>query len=244
MGKLNQVIAILPNKKSAAKEVLTKAYHVLQKADLLSGISRTYQPKDETGEQQPSERKMPQVRVKELIAESSKALVEMIDAVATQDLANTKAKADVKVDGTVLLKDVPVTHLLFLEKQLVDLKTFVEKIPTLDPAEEWEYRQDADYFATKPSQNNRTKKVPRVIEKSPATKEHPAQVELVHEDVFVGVWTTVKFSGAIRASERNAMLERVAVLSDAVKTAREEANSIDVTQVKEGETVLDFVFGN
>ena len=47
MTKLNQIIAIQAGKKSHAKETLTEAYHKLKKADLLAGIVRTYQPRDE-----------------------------------------------------------------------------------------------------------------------------------------------------------------------------------------------------
>jgi len=242
VGKLNQLIAVLPGKKSAAQEALTQAYHVLQKPDLFSGLTRQYQPKDEGGEPQPPERKMPQAKVNDLVARATVALTAMMDAVAAQDRANTEARADVVVGGRVLLPQVPVTTLLFLEKQLVDLKAFAEKLPTLDPAEEWEYKADFDYHASKPAQTNRTKKVPKVIEKAPATKEHPAQVELHHEDVWVGTWTTVKFSGAVPAKEKNAILERVAQLSEAVKSAREEANGIEVKPAKLGGPVLDFVF--
>jgi len=38
---------------------------------------------------------------------------------------------------TPLLADVPVTYLLFLEKQLTDLRTFVDKLPVLDPSVVW-----------------------------------------------------------------------------------------------------------
>ncbi len=241
-AKLCQIVAVLPSKKSAAEKTLTEAYHVLQKGDLFSGLTRTYQPKDETGEPQPAEKKLPQVRVKELIERATTFLTDVMDCVATQDTANCAARADVKVDGKVIASSVPVTHLLFLEKKLVDLTTFIGKLPVLDAAEEWEYRQDVDYWATKPAQNNRTKKTPRVIERSPATKEHPAQTELIHEDLFVGTWTLVKFSSAIPASERNAMLVRVAKLSEAVKMAREEANGMEVTSIKIGGAVLSYLF--
>jgi hypothetical protein len=33
--------------------------------------------------------------------------------------------------------------------------------------------------------------------KAEATEKHPAQVEVYHEDVVVGQWKTVKFSGAL-----------------------------------------------
>src|SRR4029079_13612726 len=102
-------------------------------------IARSYKSKDETGETQPPENKLVQVKVKELVQRISRDLAEMFDVVATQDWANCQAHADVEVDGRKILSGVPVTHLLFLEKQLVDLHTFVNKLPTLDPAERWEF---------------------------------------------------------------------------------------------------------
>jgi hypothetical protein len=240
--KLNQIIALQAGKKSQAKETLTEAYHQIKKPDLLAGLVRTYSPRDEGGEPQPEERKMLQAKVNDLIARVKRDLVEMFDVVATQDWANTQARADVVVDGRRLLEGVPVTHLLFLEKQLVDLKTFVEALPVLDAAEEWEYKQEIDCHVSRPSRSNRTKKVPRNHIKYEATKEHPAQVEMYMEDVWVGTWTTTKFSGAVPAAVKNAMLERARKLADAVKSAREEANGLEATRVKVGNAVLGYVF--
>jgi len=84
--------------------------------------------------------------------------------------------------------------------------------------------------------------VPKNHVKYEATKEHPAQVEMYMEDVWVGTWTTTKFSGAIPVATRNAMLERVRKLTDAVKTAREEANGLEVRGQKVGAAVLGYVF--
>src|SRR5581483_8802586 len=109
---------------------------------------------------------------------------------------------------------VPVTYLLFLEKQLVDLHTFVEKLPTLDPAKQWKFDNASDTWATEPVQTVKTKKVPRNHVKAEATDRHPAQVEVYHEDVLTGRWTTTEFSGAIPATERNALLDRVKKLQD------------------------------
>src|SRR5437763_5612156 len=221
MPKLNQIIAIQAGKKSQAKESLTEAYHQLKKPELLSGLVRTYQPRDEGGEPQPDERKLVQVKVNELITRVMRDLTEMFDVVATQDWANSQARADVVVEGRRLLEGVPVTHLLFLEKQLVDLRTFIEALPTLDAAEEWEYKPELDSYVSRSARSNRSKKVPRNHIKYEATKEHPAQVEMYMEDVWVGTWTTVKFSGAIPAAVRNAMLDRLRKLLESVKSARE-----------------------
>jgi hypothetical protein len=166
----------------------------------------------------------------------------MLDVVATQDWANCQARADVVVDGRKLLQGVPVTHLLFLEKQLVDLRTFVEALPVLDAAEDWEYKPEVDSYVSRPARTNRTRKVPKNHVKYEATKEHPAQVEVYMEDVWVGTWTTTKFSGAVPAAARNAMLERVRKLLEAVKCAREEANGLEVKPQKVGASLLGYVF--
>lgn len=242
MPKLNQIIAIQNGRKSQAKEALTQAYHQLQKPDLLSGISRTYKPKDETGETQPTENKLVQLKVGEVIDRVSRELTELFDVVATQDWANCAAKADIKVNGKTLSAGVPVTHLLFLEKQLVDLQTFIEKLPVLDPGERWNYDQSQDCYASDSFQTSRTKKVPKSHIKYEATKEHPAQVEMYYEDVTVGTWTTVKFSGAIPAQEKNQLLERVRGVAYAVKEAREEANGMEVEKKKVGAAILSFIF--
>jgi hypothetical protein len=242
MPKLNQIIAIQAGKKSQAKEALTEAYHKLKKPEMLTGLVRTYQPRDDGGEPQPDERKMVQLKVNELIVQVTRELIEMFDVVATQDWANCQAKANVVVDGRILARDVPVTHLLFLEKQMIDLRTFIETLPVLDTAEDWDYKSESDCFVSPPSKSNRTKKVPRNHIKYEATKEHPAQVEMYMEDVWVGTWTTTKFSGAIQAATKNAMLDRVRKLLDGVKSAREEANGLEVKPQKVGDALLGFVF--
>lgn len=242
MPKLNQIIAIQSTKKSNAKDTLTEVYQTLQKVDLLAGISRSYKAKDELGESLPSETKLVQLKVQDAINRIQKSLIEMFDVVATQDSANCEAKADVVVAGRVIVKSAPVTYLLFLEKQLIDMHTFVEKLPTLDSAERWSFDPSQDCFASEPYQSLRTKKVPKTHIKYEATKEHPAQVEMYMEDVSVGTWTSVKYSGAIPAAKKNSMLERVRLLQDAVKSAREEANGKEVETKKVGEAVLDFIF--
>ena len=243
MARLNQIIAVEKGVKSRSFQELTEAHHALQKTALLSGISRTYRPKDEEGEQLPPESTRVQAKAEDVIRQTSDILTKLFDVVATKDWANCKAKADVVVDGKVLLSQVPATYLLFLEKQLVDLATFVRKLPVLDTAETWTFDPSADCWATEPVQTVRTKKIPRNHVKAEATEKHPAQVEVYYEDVVVGYWRTVKFSGALPAKRINELLERVEKLQQAVKYAREEANNLEVEDQKTGDKVLKFLFG-
>lgn len=243
MAKLNQIIAIEKGVKNTAFQELTEAHHQLQKPTLLSGISRTYRPKDEEGEQLPPESTRVQVRAEEIVRTTAETLTRLFDVTATKEWANCDAKGDVIVDGTVLLKDVPATYLLFLEKQLVDMHTFVKKLPVLDASETWTFDAGSDSFATEPVQTVKTKKIPRNHVKAESTEHHPAQVEVYYEDVTVGYWRTVKFSGALPAKRVNDLLERVEKLQTAVKFAREEANSLEVTDQKIGAKVFQYLFG-
>lgn len=243
MPRLNQIIAVEKGVKSRSFAELTEAHHALQKPTLLAGISRTYRPKDEEGERLPPESTKVQVKTEDVIRKTVASLTRLFDVTATKDWANVTARADVVVDGRTILVDVPVTYLLFLEKQLVDLHTFVRKLPVLDPAESWGFDNSADCWATEPVETVRTKKIPRNHVKAEATEKHPAQVEVYYEDVPVGYWRTVKFSGAVAATRVNELLERVEKLQQAVKFAREEANSTEVTDVRAGEKVLGYLFG-
>ena len=71
MPKLNQIIAVEKGVKSKSFQELTEAHHAVQKAALLSGLARSYQPKDEEGEQLPPESTKVQVRTEEVLRQIS-----------------------------------------------------------------------------------------------------------------------------------------------------------------------------
>ncbi|GGA55905.1 hypothetical protein [Okeania sp. KiyG1] len=121
MARLNQIIAIEKGIKSRSVQELAEAQKALQKPALLSGISRTYRPKDEEGEQLPPESKRVEVKAEEIIRKTSEVLTKLFDVTATKDWTNCTARADVVVDGQTLLTQAPVSYLLFLEKQFADL---------------------------------------------------------------------------------------------------------------------------
>ncbi|MFI0418813.1 hypothetical protein [Spongiactinospora sp. 9N601] len=241
MTKLNQILAVEKGVKSEVQRKVTDAYQQIQKAPLLSGISRTYQPIDDEGEQLPPEATRVQVQAEAVLKGVGDVLTRLFDVTATKDWANCAAKADVMVDGSVLLADVPVTYLLFLEKQLTDVHTFISKLPTLDPAETWAQDEHTEAWRTEPVKTTRTKKVPRNHVLAAATDKHPAQVQVYNEDIVVGYWTKVAFSGALPQRRVNELLARVQKLQEAVKYAREEANGTEVVDQKIGEKVFAYL---
>ncbi|WP_019633877.1 hypothetical protein [Actinomadura atramentaria] len=243
MPKLNQIIAVEKGVRAKAQRELAEARQLVQKQPLLSGISRVYQPKDEDGDQLPPESTRVQVKVEEALRGTAAALTRLFDVTAAKDHANCEARADVVVDGRPLLRGVPVTYLLFLEKQLAELRTFLERLPVLDAAETWTFDPSTDAWKTDPVRTVKTRKVPFNHVKAEATDKHPAQVEVFYEDVAVGQWTTVKFSGALPARRVNELVDRLDRLAEAVKFAREEANAFEVADRPVGEAVFGYLLG-
>ncbi|MCG8568763.1 MAG: hypothetical protein MJB14_01365 [Spirochaetes bacterium] len=240
--KLNQVIAIGNGEKSRCKKIMTKLYQKLDKEALFAGITKTYESIDEEGEQLPKEEKFVQLNVRDCINEVSSALKEMINIVATQDVGNCDAKADIKIDDKIIIHQVPVTHMLFLEKQLEDIHTFVSSLPTLDPAEKWTFNNEVNLYVSEEKKTIRTKKTPEVIVKYEATEKHPAQTELIYIDKPAGNWNTIKFSGSFSKKEKDDILDKIRKLQQAVKFAREEANGYEVEKIQYGDKILDYIF--
>lgn len=227
MGKLNQILAVHKEIKARAYAELTRIDKTAQKPAMFEGFAKSYERKDEEGDNLPSERKRVELRAPELLALVKDAMSDMIDIEARMNWTNCVARADLVVEGNVLIKGAPATFLLFLEKQLTDLRTMVSRLPVLDEAEEWAFDQNSGLFATAPTMTSRSKKTAKAIVKYPATEQHPAQTEMVAEDVIVGHWKTVKQSGALPRDDKAKLGARVEALLRAVKEAREAANMAD-----------------
>lgn len=242
MARLNQIIAVVQGKKSRVQKLLTTIHHGWQK-DRISGIGRTYTPTNEEGERLPPEQRIVQLRVSDALDRAREQLVDFIDTVATQETSNCVAQADVQIGQQVLLAAVPVTVLLFLEKQLIDLRTLAENIPTLPSDRAWVWDENKNCYATTPETTVRTQKIPTTHVKFEPTEHQPGQADVIMVDKTVGHWSTVHTSGAMPEQDRDEIIGRVEKLQEAVKRAREEANATEVHQVEgRGRAMLSYVF--
>jgi hypothetical protein len=245
MGKLNQIIAVEKGIKSRVHSELSELHKALQKPDLFNGFAKEYRRKDEDGETLPPERKRVQFVVSEALRGVERSSIELYDITARKDWTNCLAKGSITVDGQTLLADVPVSFLLFLEKQLTDLRTMVAALPILDEGENWNKDENSGLYKTEATQTHRTKKVSKPIVLYPATPEHPAQTQMVTEDVIAGFWHTVKHSGAMAKPDKQALADRVEKLLRAVKEAREAANIFEeVESPKVGEAIFGYLLGD
>jgi hypothetical protein len=241
--QLHQIIALEKGAKSRAAADYSAALANLGKVNLLAGRSRTYKPLEDGGTELPPESQRVQLRTTEVLADVRTALTRLFDITLTKDVANATATAPIVVDGQTVAADVPVSYLLWLEKRLVELADLVKRLPVLDPVASWQYDDNADVYRTEPVRTLRTRKVPRNHVLAEATKEHPAQVQVFTEDVPEGTWTTVELSGALPQTRVNDIKGKLAKLTDAVRAAREQANSATITDHEIGDAVFGYLFG-
>ena len=241
--KLHEVVAIRKGVKSRAYGELTELYRRAQKDDLYAGLSREFTAIDDDGETFPSESRRVQLTATEVLKRARKLRTAYLDIEATQELGNREARADVVVDGQVILSEMPVTLLIFLEKELSDLHTFVGGMPTLDESKSWSADPNSNLFRTDSVRTHKTKKVQRAIVLYDATEHHPAQTQLITDDVTIGHWSTVYTSGALPVPRKEALLERIDTLRNAVKRARARANDTEVERREIGDAIFGFLFG-
>ena len=216
----------------------------MSKPDLFNGHYRQWKPATEDSEKFPAESKKVQAYAKELLNQYTEIRQEVFDIELAKDLTNATARADIVVDEIMIASELPATTLLALEKELTDVRTFIQGLPVLDPSESWTNDPNNQFlYKTSPERVSRTKKIEKPLVLYPATPEHPAQVKTTTEDIIIGEWETVKHTGAIPVAEKLKYWQRVNALLDAVKQARERANSAIVVEKKLGKPIFDFILG-
>lgn len=228
--KLSQLLAVEKTVKSKREDEFTKLYRDVQVGDLISGLVRTYQPKDDEGDKLPPESKKVALRVEDALRRAVEVMAEVFDLTTIKNYTNTVARADVVVDSVTIFTQVPALHLLWMEQKLQGIADFIKKLPTLSTDEVWSLDAGTGLYRTEPTVSFKNKKVTEFVEASPATKEHPAQVKEVSKDVVVGTWTAQKLSGAITEERKAVLVGRVEKYLKAVKEAREEANQAPVIE--------------
>jgi hypothetical protein len=240
--KLHELLAIEKGLKQRTYSRIDEMQKVLPKVDFFNGHFRKWLPLEEGGEMFPPETKKVQFYAKEILNEYVDLRKEVFDIEMTKDLTNATARADIILDDRVIAAEVPATTLLFLEKELTDLRTFVQTLPILDAAEDWKLDSNNAYiYRTLPEKTSRTKKIEKALVLYDATKEHPAQTKTVTEDVIIGHWETTKVTGAVPVAEKLGYWKRVNKLLDAVKEARERANGATCIEGKLGASIFQYV---
>lgn len=249
MPKLHELLAVKENVDGQASKCRTELTATFEKKrHLFEETRKTFTPNEEGKQTVVEEQKDIQTTVASEVEWISKIIAKAMDVNYQIDLANTEAKADVILeDGTIILKDMPTTNLLQLERRMQEVKVLVDAIPTLDPAKGFSLDKDKGkgVYKARVVEKSRTKKENKVIVLYPATDKHPAQTQLGSEDVVVGTIRELEWSSMITPALKADVLERLEDLTRAIKKARAKANEHDlaVAGVTVGKKVLDYIFG-
>ena len=247
--KLHELLAVLANLETQATKCRTDLAGTFEKKRHLFEEKRVvFTPNTEGAQAQVENQSDLQTTVVKELGWIEGHLTKALDAAFQVAEANTRAKADIILDdgAMILVKDVPVTALLELEKRCAEIQQLIATVPTLDPAKGFKadsQRSEGTYKAREVVKT-RTQKQPKVIVKYEATKEHPAQTELMNIDAPIGRVEEQEWSSLLTPADKATLLDRIEMLTRAVRRARSRANEVEVDLNKKiGKPLLNFVFG-
>lgn len=250
--RLHELLAVEQELKGAADKARNMTMEQFTKAKaLFYGQRRTFRPfaVDEARGEQPGERLEAETRLVQTVPEAleqvTAAFQEAVDVSYQIDRANTRAVADLVVDGQVIAQQVPATFLLQLEKRVRSLRDVLEASPTFDPVRLWVLDAGADkrhVFRAEPVTTLRKQRVRKYNVMVEATKEHPAQVDVVEIEDAVGEIRTYEWSGMLSPATKTTLLTRVDNLLRAIKEARSRANNVEIDpEDRVGRALAEFI---
>jgi hypothetical protein len=244
--RIHQLLAVISGIKAETDAALTRLAQVGHSEALLTGLEKTYRLAQETEDKSrkplPPEQKKVRYTAAQVLDDAEKIFTRQWDLALTLDTAQGAAKASLVIDGKVLLADVPVRHLVYLEGEITRVMALVSGIPVQDGAQTWttENAEPGQYRSVLPEQP-KTKKVYFNWHRGNGTPTIQEQVDVMTRDEVDQYVTTVNYSGALPAERKALLLDRLSLLRTAVKMAREEANSAAVTQLHEGRKIFEWV---
>jgi len=255
--KQHQLLAINKATKAKNYRTITDLHQLSKKSDLFKGLRRRFKPVGDDEDPKVAELKAehPDVdkhvsnTVTDILSKASDNLSEMWNLEISKDIGNTKSVADIILNEEtenpiILIKGLPVTAIIYLEKQLDDLFTFIKQLPVLPVDKKWTIA-DGGIYEAEVETTARVKKVNEVIRLHDGNDKHPPQSEIVSVDKTVGSWQITNLSGEISADKKSLLEKKVSTLIKAVKSARERANSSTEVEIsKHGKTLIDFVFND
>lgn len=244
--KLYEILAVDRDRAKAAETLSTESMNTFaKKPHLFRGRSQSVTYLDPARE---AENVEVSEAVNDTVMGNLNYLAEFVgkhwDTMLSKEEGNTVAFADVIVDGVTLVERVPSTWLLGMEQRLAGFRTVLLAIPTLDPALSWHEDPDTGvgiYRAETPTRF-KTEKVRDFKTVAPATDRHPAQVVELTSDRNVARIEEVAFSGMLTPYRKAALIARLDTLIAAVRTARQRANDVEVSDRKVAKTMFGWLF--
>jgi hypothetical protein len=251
MPRIHEIIPVETDKVEVAKSLVDEAINTFaKKADHFMGQVRKVEmyADDRQGENTTDIKEVVET-VDAKLDHVWGALSPALDLTMAKENSNTstEARADVIVNGEVILAGLPATALLALEKRVGQIKNLYAAIPTLDPSVNWVLDEAAalpgTFRTAYPQEAQKTEKTLEHKVLYDATKEHPAQVAEYSVDRNVGKITLNRQSGLVSPATKAEWLRRISDLATAVKEARQRANMAEVQRLDVGGDIQTFIHG-
>lgn len=242
-NKLHELLAVEQDRKAKANKAIGDLQNLFtKKTPYFDGMVKRYISLEEESEEIADERKEMVTTVALSLKEALEEISAGLDAHLSKEETNCsgEAKAELLVEGKSL-GTFSATSLLALEGHLAKIRELYKEIPTLDPTRKWVFDALEGIYKTEDEVKFRSVKRPKVIVKYEATKEHPAQTELLYLDFQVGKYETIYSSGRITTAQKTTLLQRIDLLIEAVKVARSKANMVEVNNIKFGKQLFSFI---
>ncbi len=247
MPKQHQQIAVTDDLKNFFQGIGEESIKVYSsKPDLFQGTVRTITALDTARsiELNGQTFKELQTTVPDRWAYTLAALEKTLNNIASVDTTNATAKADIIIGSVTILKDVPVTTLLALERYCKQLRSIVQPMPTLKPGVAWipDPNRGKYVFTTKhAAKSHKTEKTVEIIIAVQATDKFPAQIEKIPRDKNIANVEDIEFSGCVSSADKQSLLERITLLEAAVKEARTRANDCEATPLIIGPAISKYL---
>ena len=245
MAKLHELLAVEGDLEGIYKKILDETARTFtKKVDRFFGAVRTMEWFEEGNPPVPAEHQALTTTVKDKLDYQKNAVIRYFDALLQKERTNQDAKADIIIDGVTIASGLPATFLLGLESRLKRVREVYDKIPTLPPNIKWEKdttKGDDIYSRIHPEEQLKTEKIFKVQVLYDATKEHPAQVEKIPETKNVGVYKKEVWAGLLSPADKSALLGKIDKLIQAVKKARQRANTTEVVKTTIGKELFTYI---
>lgn len=241
-NQLHQLLAVENDRKQQAVNIMNETINTFQKkTEHFDGLKKIYTAFEEGGMEVPPETKEVKETVPSKLNYAKKSIIKAIDAQLSKEESNASGnvRAELIVNGTNF-GELSSTSLLALESHMIKIRTMYKAIPTLDPVRKWN-KDEFGIYVTESEVKFRAEKKQEKIVLYEATEHHPAQVSLEHVDKQVGQYDTVYKSGKITPKQKSDLLAKIDSIIDAVKRARAKANQAEITELKIGSKLFDYI---
>lgn len=245
-NQLHKLLAVETDLKNVSAKIKNETITTFNKRDdHFEGFSKTFTALNADHEHlNTTENKEVSTTVADKLKYAQDAILKSINATVSKEETNSSGSAKAMLTvGDVSFGELSATSLLFLEKEISQIRKVYSAIPTLDPSKKWERDEMTEkaIFESPVVKTFRTSKEEDYRTVAPATKEHPAQVVKVTKDVTIGSYETTFKSGKITPLAKSKMLAKLDNLLLAIKSARSVANQAEVVKADVGNKILDYI---